>query len=223
MTLSTLKALLGVRGVSRDAQYTALLESASAFMEEYCGRKFSKATYTEFYSGTGQKVLALRQRPVWSVTSVRLDHNGFYGTSEDAFDASSLLTSGVDYALDQDLATVSGQPVSRSGILVRLNTVWAEGNRTYMPGRVTPVAGPAFGNIKVVYVAGYETLPYDLQAALVMLVSLFQKNVAAGQPMMKETIGDYSYEVLSGRYLEETHPVFGSLDKILNRYKEVGF
>lgn len=225
MTLDTLKAILGVRptNTAKDTQYTALLDAASAYLEQYCGRKFAKTTYTEYYSGNGQRALVLRQRPVWSITSVHVDHQGYFGTSPSPFGTSTLLTAGTDYSLEQDLATVSGQPISRSGLLIRIGTIWAEMGRQYFPGKLATEIGPAFGNIKVVYVAGYETLPYDLQVALSMLVSLFQNTVVSGQPLMRERIGDYSYEILSGRYSETTHPVFGSLDKILNRYKEVAF
>lgn len=229
LTLSYLKDYLGIPQdtTDGDAQLAALLASATATVEEYLGRKLEKERRTEYYHGTGQKTLTLRHRPVWTVHDVWVDHYGFYGVPADSFDNTThKLTAGIDYVLHQDLQTpATTGPLSRSGLLVRMGTHWQEMGRVYYPGKVAPDIGPAFGNVKVDYTAGYDatTLPADLLAAIAMMVSMLKSSVPTGRVLESERIGDYSYTILTGRMMQGTHPVFGSLEKILARYREVSF
>jgi uncharacterized phiE125 gp8 family phage protein len=59
--------------VSKDDVLTELINGCTGAIEDFCGRKFKQRTYTdEQYSGSGGKVLYLKQYPVSSVTSVRV-------------------------------------------------------------------------------------------------------------------------------------------------------
>lgn len=200
-------------------------EGAEAFIQEYLNRSLEKARRTEYYHGNNQRVIYLRQRPVWEVHNLWLDHYGYYGVPADSFDnTTTLLTPGVDYVLDQDQAIpATTGPLSRSGILVRQKTVWPEVSRNYVPGRVSTETGPSFGNIKVDYTAGYEELPSDLLMAVAMLTALFKRLLPHGQLLESERIGSYSYTILTGRQMQSTHPVMGSVERILVKYKEVAF
>lgn len=200
-------------------------EGAEAFLQEYLNRSLEKTRRTEYYTGNGHRVFHLRQRPVWQIHSLWLDHYGFYGVPSGSFDnTATLLTPGVDYVLDQDQATPSTTgPLSRSGVVVRQKTVWPQMDRNYVPGRVSTEAGPSFGNLKVDYTAGYEELPNDLLMVVAMLTALFKKLLPHGQLLESERIGSYSYTILTGRQMQSTHPVMGSIDRILTKYKEVAF
>lgn len=224
-TTDRVRILAGLPVLDADetAQLDACRKAAEEFLLQQVGRPLEKARRTEYYNGNGQRVFPLRNRPVWQIHNVWLDHYGFYGAPSGAFDNSTtLLTQGTDYVLEQDLHTPdSSGYLSKSGNLVRQRTVWAEMARNYVPGRVATEAGPNWGNIKVDYTAGYDPVPDDLVLAVTMLTSLFKRLAPHGQPLESERIGSYSYSILTGRMMQQTHPVMGSVDRIINRYREV--
>lgn len=211
---------LGPLNANDFAQLDACREAAEAFLLQQIGRKLEKARRTEYYSGSGQRELTLYQRPVWEIHALYVDHYGAYGTADGAFDsATTLLTEGTDYVLDRD---VSGESyLSLSGVVYRLRTVWAQTARNYVPGRVATEAGPTWGNIKVDYTAGYDPIPYDIQFAVAICANLLKRIVPYGQLLESERIGDYSYTILTGRQMQATYPVIGSLERLINRYREV--
>ncbi len=218
-SVTKFKALLNETSSARDSWYEALLTSASAVAEERCGRHFARATYTEYYNGNGRRTIWLHERPVQSITSVYVDHDGFYGqggSGTTPYPASTLLVSGVDYALELDERGTH----SRCGLLHRLRTVWPQTAREFYPGRITPQSGPAFGNIKVTYVAGYDPIPEDLQYAVCWIASFMKRTIAFGGNLESERIGDYSYTLWHPRF-DNVPPELATADQILSRYKEL--
>lgn len=220
-TLSNIKAMLNVTTTSQDAWLAALQAGAERNIKNYCKRDLEEATNTEYYSGSGQKVLVLRQTPVQSITSIYLDHYGNFGYSAGAFPASTLLTAGIDYELGLD-GSDGSTPVSLSGIVYRTNTVWPEVGRFYTPGKLTSTDGPNFGNVKVTYVSGYHVIPDDLQYAVTLLVSQMKNTVKfGGIPLESERIGDYSYRLhYPVRPNEFTRPEMSELYSILDSYRD---
>jgi len=67
VTLAQVKEYLGVSGSDDDALLTRLITSESQRINTYCDRHFRNKTYVEFYNGTGQRRLRLRNFPVTSV------------------------------------------------------------------------------------------------------------------------------------------------------------
>ena len=221
VTLAEVKTYLKITDSSEDDFLTMLLADAVDVAQQYCRRRFEQATYTEYYSGTGTRMLVLRQRPVQSITSVYLDNNAFYGQGTDPFASNTLLTSGTDYSLELDETLSNGLVVSRAGLLVRTRTIWPELNPAYYPGRLTQEYGPAYGNIKVTYVAGYPSaaMPSDIKLAIRLLVSQQRQNAQYGHPLQSEQISDYNYQLAQGG--EGSPPIIGSVRQILNRYREI--
>ena len=171
-TKPTIKTLLGVSDTSLDAVIDVLIPQADAIIKGYLGREIEQATYTEYYSGSGDQVIVLNQTPVQSITSVNEDRDGFYGDGTDAFPASSLLVQGADYVLRKDDAT--NTEVSKSGILYRINKVWPRPH-SGIRGQLASAPGLGLGNIKVVYVAGWATVPADITfAANKLITSMLQ-------------------------------------------------
>lgn len=221
-TLPLIKQTLNIpsTNTSKDSWLEALRVSAETVVKNYCGRDFESATYTEFHSGDGRRVFALRQRPVSSITSLYLDHDGNFGYTDDSFDSTHLMEEGVDYALVLD-GTLSGSAVSFSGLVQRIKTVWPELTRTYVPGRLTNENIPSPGNIKVTYVAGYSAVPLDIQYAVAFIVSSMQRNVPLGGNVGSERIGDYSYALFNPRH--ESFPEIATARQLLSRYREVAW
>lgn len=217
-TLSQLKAFLNVTDSSKDAWLEALRGAAEADIKLYCNQNFEQTTQTEYYTGNGQRVLVLRQRPVQSITSVFYDSYGNFGTSPGAFDSTTLLTAGTHYCLDLD----QGSSLSSSGILFRINTVWAELGRIYTPGKLYAEQISNAGNLKITYISGYATIPQDLQYAVALLVAYMKLTAPIGGfPLEAERLGDYSYKIhFPVRLSEYTKPEIGQIRQILQRYRD---
>ena len=105
--------------------------------------------------------------------------------------AESLLVAGTDFALDTDQPDGS----SRSGIVYRLNgAVW---HRPYVStaGNLSASAPYPNGNVKVVYQAGFATVPGDVELATQMSVSRMANVVKTGAMLSAESTPGYSYTV----------------------------
>src|SRR3954466_12117851 len=77
-TLANLKARLGITTSADDTLLGLLQDSADAAIANYCNRDFAGGTFTEYYPG-GSLFVHLRNFPVSSVTSVKLDSTYTYG------------------------------------------------------------------------------------------------------------------------------------------------
>ena len=160
-----------VLGYSNSAEVTSaalidnLILEVDALADRYTGRTLESATLTETYDGSGTSVLVLRSRPVTSITSVEhIDEDG---------DATTIAST--DYRFDAE-----------TGRLYRTNSV-ADGwppeigdGPVYSP---RPIGGwrCGFQNYRVVYVAGYSTVPADLQGVATQLVcELFMERRRSG-------------------------------------------
>ncbi len=217
VSLGLVKGFLNVSSsdTSQDSWLTNLMTAADATVKSYLGQNIEPANYLEFYEGTGTRFLPLRQRPVTAINNLWVDFNANYGQNPaGAFGTDTLLTQGSDYVLDYD----AGGTNSRSGLVVRINTVWSQVGRTYYPGKMTAEIGPAFGSIKVDYNAGYATIPIDIQYACCYLVAFMRRTIKIGGEIHSERIGDYAYELKTLRIPQ--HPEIGTARQLLSRYKE---
>lgn len=147
-------------------------------------------SYIEFYSGTGARVLWLKQRPALEVVSVHLDDAGYAGGLETAFSEQTRLTAGTDFALLRDADRMATG--ARSGRLVRLHDVWPRPVTRSDP-LLAASPGEAFGNIRVSYFAGYVSLPDDVSLATMQVVAAIRRTRLAGRDIQSETIDEYRY------------------------------
>lgn len=196
-TRTSVKTHLGIpqSDTTEDNALDQWLAGASALIKRYLGgQQLEQATYTEYYQGLGTNQLRLRQRPVISITSIYLDTDGYYGQGTTPYPAATLLTAGLDYALVPDQPDGTS---SRSGIVERLNGTWPAGwKRTR--GMLGAAITPGLGNLKITYVAGYATIPADIELATNKLVALIRREAQAGAALTGENYSDggsYSYSV----------------------------
>ena len=222
--LPQVKAFLNQTDATKDVWLGALQLAAESEVRSYCGRNFDQRSYVDYLDGTGQRELYVKQTPVYSVASVYYDPNGFFGDFTPSYDSTTLLTDGTDYAVRWDGTDSAGTKVSHSGVLYRVNTVWSELGRQYVPGKLYSELAPQFGSIKVSYTAGYPTaaMPQDLQYAVCLLCSYYMKTVKLGGfPLEGEKIGDYSYRLhFPMRHTEQTYPELGAARALLAKYRE---
>lgn len=214
-TAATIKTLLGFSDTSLDAVLAILIPQADEMIKGYLQREIEQATYTEYYSGSGNQVIVLNQTPVQSITSVNEDRDGYFGDGTDAFPAASLLVEGTDYVLRKDDATAT--EVSKSGILYRIGKAWPRPS-VRLQGQLASAPGLGLGNIKVVYVAGWATVPSDIQFAANKLVTSMLQSRSLQGPLESESIEDYSYTIAGA---EEQANMLDSVKGSLARYKKV--
>lgn len=121
-----------------------LINRSETILERYCGRKMKSRSYTEYYDGDGTRFLYTKQWPIVSITSIHIDVDRVFGSAE--------LVSSSDYFFDDENGEVQGR-------ITLLGTADES------------IFGQGYGNVKLVYTAGYATLPEDIEAAAVVHVS----------------------------------------------------
>jgi len=199
-TREKVKSHLGITGATDDVLINQLIDEVSAGVELYCGRTFESATYTEYLDGTGTAEIYLEQRPVTAITTVHVDSGGMAGHASDAFDDESEWDIGVDFfprRLDET--------ERNRGLLRSFRQPWHEG----------------YANIKVVYVAGYSVIPEDLELAVHSMIAKLRQERKAGAPLQSETLGKYSYTILSNSKAAAQDVTTAA--NILNRYRVLDF
>lgn len=214
LTLAEYKAMIGESSSVYDAQFQALIDAAAARIESYCSRRFESSEYSEFYTGRNSQYLCLRQWPVTAVANVWERSDGVFGQDADSpFDATALLVNGRDYVLSRENSSYG-----KSGVLLRIGKPWPSlmGLRDF--GRMTPVIGPSFGNIKVQYTAGFVEIPKDLKQAVVLLAQYWRMASRFGAPVQQEQLGKWSYQ-LQGVVSAGVLPM--DVQSILSSYVEV--
>lgn len=187
--IRSLKKILEVADgdTSEDIKFHFLIEYASRWIDELLGgRELELKARTEFYGGTGTQALLLRHRPVFTTPTIRVwtDPYGYFGQVDNSFTAGSELTYGTDFVLRVDQNDGS----SRSGILLRVNSLWERpGVRTR--GYLTPYVGDGFGNVKVTYTAGFtpDTLPAQIRLACNILVARMREMLPLGYELASES------------------------------------
>ena len=178
-TLAEFKTHLGIASsdTSQDTRLTQFLVGVEEAVKNFCREGLKSETVTEYYDGSGRELLVLRRRPLTAVSSVRVDAFGRAGLGADAFPEESAWEIGEDFFPKR-----VDQSEGNGSILIAVDRAWPEGR----------------GNIKVVYTAGYASIPEDLKLGIHTLAAFVKSSAAAGLMKGSETIGRYSYSLLTG-------------------------
>lgn len=142
ITLTELKSYLNITDTSKDVFLQSCIDSSVKEIEDFCNRKISTGTYTEFLDGNSKSEIYLRNTPINTITSIS------YFDGYDTYD--NIFISG-------DTPLNSAQIISQSNS-VRL----LKGYFFYKGCK----------NIKIVYTAGYSTTPDDIKSVLLEIASL---------------------------------------------------
>lgn len=127
-----------------DSILERMINSSSLKIENYINRKVKKRAYTEYQDGRSNKRTLLKQWPADKPTEVWVD------SSSEFTDVTNKLAA-TDYDLDQDSEGLG------LGIVLLNGLYFSKGTR----------------NVKIVYEAGYATIPYDLADACIWTVEYF--------------------------------------------------
>lgn len=134
-TLDNVKIHLGLltSDSSQDALLTNMINASQRICEQYLHHPILQASYTEYYDGDGTGKLILRKWPIISVTSIHID---------------------IDREFDSDdLADPTNYYVDSENGIIEFYRAFAAGPAWFDEG---------IKNIKVVYSAGFASIPDDL-------------------------------------------------------------
>lgn len=203
-TLAALKLYLGIAEdvTDQDERLTAVLSATEQSVEKWLGRKLLSAARTEYFSGSGRPLLILNQRPVTAVSGVWVDQGGYGGHGQDAFAEATRWTLGTDW-FPRSLAQAEDNP----GMLEAICGVWPCGSQ----------------NIKVTYTAGYVTIPDDLANAIITIAGEAMLVIARGGKVGSETLGQYSWSLLTGDDIAGSDAELASARMKLAAYRNVIF
>jgi len=183
-SLESVKRQLNITDTSHDDLLTELINRATARIEGWTLRKLKQRSLTEIYDGPGTAFLRLREFPIVGQPAVYIDANRQFPESSRLRDSDFLI-------------------FRESGLLAfvganRLIATWPKGLQ----------------NTKVVYTAGYDPVPDDLQYACIELVcgGFFRARQGA-QGIISESAGGYSVSWIDGLPKEVV--------EILKRYRRV--
>lgn len=79
-TLANAKVALLVSGSGDDTLLTQLMSAADSYIQEYTGRNFAGGSFTEYHSAGGAMIF-LKNYPVATITSLRIDPARQFGAS----------------------------------------------------------------------------------------------------------------------------------------------
>lgn len=120
--------------------------TAEKAVRRYVGATLTQGTYTHYlpkHERNATYILRTPEWPVRSITSIYLNHAGYFGQAPNAFPESTLLTAGVHYCL-----TIDRGGMSMFGHIMRIGSQRID-NKTLWP--MIP------GSVKVTYVAGFTS------------------------------------------------------------------
>ena len=150
ITLDEYKIAEGIESVKHDTKLEVLISSVSQLVKTYCANSFVdyfSSDKTEYFTlDWDTHSISLTESPVVSITSV--EERSSYGS-----DYVALTEGAKEYYLDTESDTLY---------------------RTTESGWQNWAQGP--GAVKVVYKAGYSTLPTDLRLAVIDLINYYFKD-----------------------------------------------
>lgn len=167
VTLADLKEHLDIdtTDTSKDSFLTNTLNACWKNLVNYLGQDLAQTTYTEDYDGDGGKTLILDQFPVISITSLYVDWNRTWQNSPFTPDSTTLI------------APTSYFCNLKTGVITIFNSY-----NSFSRGS---------GNVHVIYIAGYTTIPYDAKEALIEYAS-FVAQRAGTEGRVAQTLGGKS-------------------------------
>lgn len=174
-----------------------------------------QTTVTEFLPGTGKNRLFLRRTPVQSITTIHARSDLYYGDGS-APTSADLLTAGTDYALARDQEFTGSNIKSKSGIVYRIGGVW-ERPRGSSELLASGLADD-IGNIKVVYVAGYSSVPADISLALNQMIAVLNESASQGGALQSESLDYWSGTKFSPADMARA---LGSVSDLIAPYKKL--
>jgi len=188
ITLATYKTAEGIQATKDDAKLELLVTSVSQLVKTYCN-----TTFVDYYTNAKTELSNINYNEAFVQLSegpvVMSDGNKPVVSERDSITSSyTTLTQDVDYYVDTDLDCI-----------YRMNKAWPKG-----PGAV-----------KVVYKAGYATIPADLKLAVIDLVTYYHKD----EHKARQTIAGASIQNQSSSSQRNNVAFPDHIKRVLDLYK----
>ncbi len=192
-TVARAKSFLDITTSDEDTLIERLVNSATDFIEKYCGRRFKKTEYSnELYDGSGSTKLLLKQYPVDSASDFVLEKRN----SIDNNDSWSEIDSE-DYFVHWD-----------KGIIENVRDIFYKYPQHY---RISYSAGYDYNNSDSFL---SDVGAADLEYACWKLVSSLYDEIGTNGGIQSESLGDYSVSYMKTTMADE------ELKSILDNYKK---
>lgn len=173
---------------------TDICNQVTEFIENYCGRRFKLSTYTEeIYDGDNSGILALKNYPVTSLTSIELRTSTLNEDDWDSVDSER-------YHLDTDSGVVR---MMGAGTLLK-------GRANY---RVTYIGGYDFDNTTTFL---SDTRAGDVEFVAWKLGATIWNERGSSSGVESEKLGDYSITFRQSVFEDE------AVKEILDKYAIIG-
>ncbi len=188
ITLATYKTAEGIQATKDDAKLELLITSVSQLVKTYCN-----TTFVDYYTNAKTELSNINYNEAFVQLSegpvVMSDGNKPVVSERDSITSSyTTLTQDVDYYVDTDLDCI-----------YRMNKAWPKG-----PGAV-----------KVVYKAGYATIPADLKLAVIDLITYYHKD----EHKARQTIAGASIQNQSSSSQRNNVAFPDHIKRVLDLYK----
>ena len=188
ITLSTYKTAEGIQATKDDAKLELLITSVSQLVKTYCN-----ATFVDYYTNAKTEMFNINYNESFVQLAegpvVMSDGNKPVVSERDNITSSyTTLTQDVDYYVDTELDCI-----------YRMNKAWPKG-----PGAV-----------KVVYKAGYATIPADLKLAVIDLITYYHKD----EHKARQTIAGASIQNQSSSSQRNNVAFPDHIKRVLDLYK----
>lgn len=202
LTLSQHKAWAGITttDTTRDASLQEIIDEAISAILVYCNNgSLEQTAYTQILNLPSYPSLVVPFAPVTyapnAVTPIdfSLYINNSAKGDPSAFTSEHLLTPYRDYVLETGPTDIT---TSESGIVRFLNGVWFINRERPVYSLATKIV-PGYGVVKVVYTAGYATVPPVLRMVLNLIVRKLFHARKLGVPVVSESLNGYSYSTNS--------------------------
>lgn len=205
--VATVEDELGIASGTEDARLERYINEASAIAESYAGRSFYRETVTENVRGGEGPYLFIAKPPIVTLGSI-----SFLGSA----------ISSADYEIHN----------ADAGIIYAINGSWQRLSVGYQDISRTPASGQERKAYEVFYSGGWITpnqvgtrdLPYDIEAAAIMIVSHLYRSRGRDQSIRSESLlqssvtygGNAATGAASNNWLRSAIPGAAA---ILDRYK----
>lgn len=218
------------------ASTTGFLSAGSVAVQTNVGGQFATVTYTgktaTTLTGCSGGTGTLATGYVVFTPIVYFDPLGAWGSNPNGFADSTILALGTQFSpvMDDDGTT------STRGILRRLGFGGLGGSNPMGWGGFPQWGGgwgklaatrhvvwpPGDGNLKVVYPAGYDPVPDDLEMAATELTCWMAQTIQnAGMPMQSEGYEGYSYSRALQSLNSNQVPEIGTVRQLLGNYRDI--
>ena len=188
ITLSNYKTAEGIQATKDDAKLELLITSVSQLVKTYCN-----ATFVDYYTNAKTEMFNINYNESFVQLAegpvVMSDGNKPVVSERDNITSSyTTLTQDIDYYVDTELDCI-----------YRMNKAWPKG-----PGAV-----------KVVYKAGYATIPADLKLAVIDLITYYHKD----EHKARQTIAGASIQNQSSSSQRNNVAFPDHIKRVLDLYK----